>query len=63
MAYKSKVIDFNDDKERTEKFDTWMQAPGNEDVRIKHAILSSDQAFIIYDDETSDVDAVKPSTR
>jgi hypothetical protein len=62
MSYKTKVIDFDNDKERTEKFDTWMQASGNENVRIKHAILSSDQAYIIYD-ESSDDPKAKPNVK
>jgi len=62
MPYQTKVIDFDDDRDRTEKFDQWMQAPGNEGICIRDAVMVSDQAMIIYD-QNDDGDTVRPVYR
>lgn len=49
MAYQTKLIDFSTPEERTEKFDQWLEEENKtNDVSLKDAVLSSDQALIIY---------------
>lgn len=53
MAYQTKLIDFSTPEERTEKFNHWLQEDNKDrDIDIKDAVLSSDQAFIIFEDKT-----------
>lgn len=53
MAYQTKLIDFSTPEERTEKFDQWLQEENKDrDIEIKDAVLSSDQAIIIFEDRT-----------
>ncbi len=53
MAYQTKLIDFSTPEERTVQFDQWLQEENKDrDISIKDAVLSSDQALIIYEDKT-----------
>lgn len=54
MAYQTKLISFDSDADRTEQFDHFMQVDMREkDISLKDAIVSSDQAIIIYEDKTN----------
>lgn len=49
MRYQTKLIDFSTPEERTEKFDQWLEEESKtHDVSLKDAVLSSDQALILY---------------
>lgn len=54
MAYQTKLISFDSDADRTEQFDHFMQVEmQDKDISIKDAVVSSDQAIIIYEDKTN----------
>lgn len=54
MPVKTETLTFDGAEDRTTKFDTWMLTHAS--VDIKAAILSSDQALIIYEEEETDAD-------
>lgn len=56
MAYQTKVLDFKegDDLDRKVTFDCFMQVEmADRDISLKHAVVGSNQALLIYEDNTN----------
>jgi len=56
MSYETKIITFSNEDDRTEQFDHFMQVEmQDKNISVKDAVVSSDQAIIIYEVEETQV--------
>jgi len=54
MSYQTKLISFDSEADRTQQFDHFMQVEmQGKDISLKDAIVSSDQALVIYEGKTN----------